>query len=102
MAIRRCEQCKNALHPDTNQNVTICDVCLKENKYEEDVQKVRIVPPRNTISSRSFDIKVKIEDISFGAIFKFWLFGILVCILLWVLFAMVGLVGLAGIMSGTT
>ena len=60
---------------------------MKEKNKATNSKKTEAVKVTGRTPHHSYDLKVRIEDISFGAVFKIWFFGLLVVLLVYLAIA---------------
>ena len=56
---------------------------MTEKNKATNSKKTEVVKVTGRTPHHSYDLKVRIEDISFGAVFKIWFFGLLIVLLVY-------------------
>tara|TARA_B100000427_G_scaffold227154_1_gene190632 strand:+ start:279 stop:494 length:216 start_codon:yes stop_codon:yes gene_type:complete len=56
---------------------------MTEKNKATNTKKTEAVKVTGRTPHHSYDLKVRIEDISFGAVFKIWFFGLLIVLLVY-------------------
>tara|TARA_Y100000748_G_C15279114_1_gene403849 strand:+ start:418 stop:633 length:216 start_codon:yes stop_codon:yes gene_type:complete len=56
---------------------------MTEKNIATNSKKTEAVKVTGRTPHHSYDLKVRIEDISFGAVFKIWFFGLLIVLLVY-------------------
>ena len=62
---------------------------MTEKNKATNSKKTEAVKVTGRTPHHSYDLKVRIEDISFGAVFKIWFFGLLVALLVYLVIGVI-------------